>query len=123
MDFLDELIVDNGIVEREFTFNGKTGAAFFRRINGAQKLALVKGKKYAYTQGDGPQSFEIDLEDNERTQQLLVQFAVVDPTGKPKFKTLADVQKLDAQLLNALHSVASEVNKAADNADASPGEA
>lgn len=124
MDFLDEVLNDNGPVEKQITYNGKSGPAYFKRITGAQKLQLVKGRKYTYnTAGpDAPQSIDIDLEDNEKSQHLMVHFSCCDAAGRPKFKTVGDVQKLDAQLIAALYEAASEVNKAADNVDNAPGE-
>jgi hypothetical protein len=118
MDFLDDL-ASTAPVAQEFTFNGTTGTIWLKRITAGQKLQLVKGKRYNYNTGEGaPQTLEIDLEDNERNTHLVVSFCVVREDGTPRFKTAADVQKLDAALVAALYQAASKFNEPPDAGEA-----
>jgi hypothetical protein len=121
-DFIDELVSGLAPVEMEFSFNGKTGKAFFKRITGAQKLQLVKGRKYKYdTTAGASQIVDVDLEDNERNQHQVILFCVCKEDGSNRFKRIEDVQNLDAGLLSALYDVANRVNRGAGEEE-SPGE-
>lgn len=109
-DFLNELLVDAGAVVRPVTFHGKTGDVHFRRISAGQKAEMMKGQKVQAVAGQ-KSTVEIDLGQNARSKALLVQYSVVKPDGTPQFRSLREAEAIDAGLLDALHVVASEVNK------------
>lgn len=123
-DFIDSFLNSGALVEKEISFNGQTGTAYFRRMTGAQKLQLVKGRKYNYNAREKQVDvLEIDLEENERTQHMVIAFCVCNEDGTPKFKNPEAAAKLDAGLLNALFKAANEVNQNASEEDNAPGEA
>lgn len=109
-DFLSELLVDAGAVVRAVTFKGKTGDVHFRRISAGQKAEMQKGLKVQTVHGQ-KSTVEIDLGQNARSKALLVQYSVLKPDGTPQFRSLKEAEAIDAGLLDALHAVASDVNK------------
>lgn len=114
-DFIDSFLNSGAVVEKEISFGGQSGTAYFRRMTGAQKLALVKGRKYSYNPKDkSVDTLEIDLEENERTQHMVVAFCCCNADGTPKFKDAAAAGKLDAGFLAALFKAANEVNQNAN---------
>jgi hypothetical protein len=108
-DFLSEAIADNGVVERDVTFRGKTGPVHFRRISAGERAQLTRGQKIVRAP-DGGNAVEIDIGESVTAQHMLVQFSVCNPDGTRRFKALRDVQALDGGLVSALYAKASEVN-------------
>lgn len=126
-DFIDSFLNAGAVVEKEISFNGQTGTGYFRRMTGAQKLALVKGRKYSYNPREkSVDVLEIDLEENEKTQHQVVAFCNCNADGTPKFKNAEAASRLDAGLLAVLFKAANEVNENANEGDDTgegPGEA
>lgn len=110
-DFLDELCAGSGAVEKDVTYAGKSGPVFFRKISSGERAQMLRGQKVQTKVGDSS-TMEIDLSENEQSQQLLVWFSTcTGPEGKRKFKGLEAVKNLDAGVMKALYLAASEVNK------------
>lgn len=118
-DFLSEVLAADAPVPREVTIAGKTGTVFFKRISAGQRASLLAGQRVQSTAGAAA-TVEIDLGDNQRTKCALVHASVCTEDGKPFFKTIGDVLKLEDAKVNALHRHAAEVN--ADPAQAVAGE-
>lgn len=110
MDFLSELIDDTKVVAREVTIRGKTGLVYFRRITAGERAQLVAGQK-VIGGGTGNTSVEIDIGESVKAQHMLVQFSVCNDDGSKRFKTLKEVQAIDAAVVEALYQAASDVNR------------
>lgn len=106
---LAALLAADGPEAREIVLSGKTVTAFFKRITAGQRAQLLKGQRVSTKAGEGS-TVEIDLGDNESTKLQMVQFCVVTEDGKPFFKTLGEVQRLDASKVNVLYRHVQEVN-------------
>lgn len=109
-DFLKDLLEDEGVVVRPVTFKGKTGDVHFRRISAGQKAELLRGQKVQAQSGKSS-TFEIDLAENANSKAMLVLYSVANPDGSQFFKKLSEVKAIDAGKLEALYTVASEVNQ------------
>lgn len=111
MDFLTNVISSaTAPIEKQVTINGQSGPVYFKPLTGFQRLQLVKGRRYAMRDGKTPE-ITIDLEENETSQHMVVQFCVCHPSGEARFRNLEEVRKLPAHILAALYKAASEVNK------------
>lgn len=109
-DFLSAFLADNPVLEREITIRGTTGSAHFKRISAGERAQLVKGQKVSSGTG-GATTVEIDVGESITSQHLLVHFAVCNPDGSRRFKTLREVQASPADVVGALYAIASEVNR------------
>lgn len=115
MDFLASLVTDQ-VIAREVTVSGQTGTVHFKRLTAGQRAALLKGQKVA-TNAAGTATIDIDLGDNERQRLMMVQFCVVTPDGKPRYK-LAEVEALPSHIVNVLYTHVTAINQ-----DEEPGKA
>lgn len=113
MDFLDEVLADDGVVQREVTIGGKTGTVYLRRISAGEKKKLLSGMKVNHVVGkDG--SVEIDMGQNEAQRHQWVLYSVCNADGTRRFKSLADVEKVPSHKLEALAEAAIAVNSEVD---------
>lgn len=108
-DFIDELLSGSPTVTREVEFEGKKGTVHFRRISAGERVLLLKGQKVLGKAGEKA-TVEIDLSENARTKHLMVKFSVCKADGSPVFKSVDDVSKKDAKVIDALYAHAAEVN-------------
>jgi hypothetical protein len=113
-EFIEELLAGDGLVQREVTYDGKTGMVTFRRISAGERGQLLKGQKIAAHGGQS--TYELDLSENQQTKYLMVQFSVCKSDGTRYFKRLEDVKNSDALKIEALYLVANEVNSESENA-------
>jgi len=107
--FYDD-IIDNEAESKTFTYRGKEKTAFFRRINGAERITLLRGQKMQ-AGGDSKPSFTIDLAESAERNALLIAYSNVDAEGKPVFSGAEAVKKLPDDLITILYGFAAEVNK------------
>lgn len=112
-DFLSELLSPAAPIPRELKFGGKTGTAYFRRVTAGERAQLLAGQKFT-KRGDEATTIDIDLGETTKGKARMVAFACVTEKGKQRFNSVADVQKVDALLVEALYELASDVNKEAD---------
>jgi hypothetical protein len=112
-DFLGDLIADSSVVSRDLTIRGKTGTVFAKRISAGERASLVAGQKVTAA-GQGSASVEIDVGENVKAQHMLVHFAICDDKGNKRFKTLKEVQAIEADIVAALYAFASEINTEGD---------
>lgn len=98
-------------VERTLTYGGVSKKVYFRRINGAERLALTSSQKFLVGGEGSKPTMEMSLQDALRKNQQLVQMASVDQDGKKLFKNLDEVQAMPAQLVEAIAKLAEEVNR------------
>lgn len=124
MDFIGEVAAGNAPKDYPISVGEKAGTVYARRLTGAQKLALVRGKRYSFD-GSTKQvaNIEIDLGANEEDRHKMVLYAICDEKGKDRFKSLADVQVLPAELIEALYKIAKAHNANAIAPEDDPGEA
>lgn len=113
-EFIEDLLASDGPIAREVTFSGKTGMVHFRRITAGERGLLLKGQKIAASGGQS--SYEIDLSENQQTKYMMVQFSVCREDGSRFFKTLDAVKSSDALKIEALYTIAAEVNSEAEDA-------
>lgn len=112
-DFLSRMIAADGKpVERQVTYKGETAAIHFRKINAGERIKLTGGVKLVGQVGGAAQTYEVDTGEHDRTKAMLVQFCTCKADGTPYFKSLDQVHRISADLLDELHKHASEVNKA-----------
>lgn len=115
-DFLSSVLAEQGPVEKPLTVDGKTGPVWCRRITAGERQQMLRGQKVTQRIGAAA-TVEIDLAQNEVSQQHLVLFSIcADAGGKPRFRKLEEVQALPAHICKALYALASEVN--AEESDA-----
>ena len=114
-DYFSDLLAGQGPVAREVEYRGNKKTVHFRRITAGERVKLAAGQKIAYG-GDKRGSMEMDLGDVAKNRHLLVQFSVVKENGAQVFDSLADVQKLPEDLVEALHKHAEAVNEEAGDA-------
>lgn len=112
-DFLSEVLNADAPVAREVKFGDKTGTVWFKRITAGQRAQVLRGQK-VQTRGGEAASVEVDLGENETTRQMMVQFCVCQPDGKPFFRSIADVAKLEASKVNVLFEHVTAVNREDD---------
>lgn len=113
-DFLSTLTADP-VTPRQVTVGDQTGTVWFKRITAGQRSLLLKGQRVSSKVGDGSgSSMEIDLGDNERQRHMLVHFSVVTEEGKPRWRSLADVEALPSRVVSALYQHASDINSDAE---------
>lgn len=113
-EFIEEMLAGEGTVQREVTYAGKTGTVHFRRITAGERGLLLKGQKIAAHGGQS--TYEIDLSENQQTKYLMVQFSVCKSDGSRFFKTLDAVKNSDAMKIEALYTIAAEVNSEVESA-------
>lgn len=116
MGYFDELTEGDVPVARTVTYRGKEKQVWFRRITGAERLALTKGQMLKV--GDGKGSTELDLGMMNANRHLLVRFSCVTEEGKQVFNGLPEVQKLPAALVDELANHAQSVNDGDDAGNA-----
>lgn len=108
-EFIDELLAGSPVVAREVEFDGKKGTVYFRRISAGERVLLLKGQKVLGKAGEAA-TVEIDLAENARTKHLMVKFSACKADKTPVFKSLDDVAKNDAKVIDMLYQHAAAVN-------------
>lgn len=109
MDFLTEILSGPAPIAREVEVDGKKGTVYFRRITAGERAILLKGQKVQGKAGEKA-TVEIDLGENAKTKQLMVQFSVVRQDGSPFFASRDEVSKKDAKVVDVLYEHAAAVN-------------
>lgn len=108
--FFDKLL-SKAPFEREVEYLGEKQTVYFRKISAGEKLALTSTQKIV-AGADNKAVMEISMWDILHRGQRLVQLSCVEANGTTKvFKTLDDLAKMPAQLVDALIKIAEEVNK------------
>ena len=113
-DFLTRLASEDAPEAREVTIGGETGTAWFRHLSSGERETMLRGMKISHAPGKGG-TIEIDLGENEKQRQMLVQFSVCDESGKRLFKNLDAVKKLPHDRLMVLAHHAEDVNRESDD--------
>lgn len=112
-DLLSELIADSGPTAKDIQIRGQMVPVYFRRISAGERAQLTRGQKVT-SAGGGSTSVEIDVSENITSQHMLVHFSVCDEKGAKRFRTLKEVQAIDADIVSALYAGASEHNSEGD---------
>ena len=113
MDQLTELLNENGPQPRTARIRGADVPIYLRRITAGEKQKLVKGQKVT-AGAAGTSEVEIDIGENIAAQHLLVHFAVVDETGKKRFRTVLEVQNAPDDVISGLYAAASKFQNEGD---------
>ncbi len=109
MGFFDKLLAKEPI-KRSVEYLGESQDVYFRRINASEKLGLTSNQKIV-AGADNKAVMEISMWDILHRGQRLVLLSCVDEKGAKVFKTLDELGKMPAQLVDALIKIAEEVNK------------
>jgi hypothetical protein len=108
-DFLSQFLSPAAPIEREISYLGQKGVAYFKRITAGQRAALLKGQRMTRRADEGA-TMDVDLGESMVTRHKMVQFSCCDANGRPRFKTLGDVQAAPSSLVDVLYDIASDVN-------------
>lgn len=112
-------LAEEAPIEREVQIAGKSFKAFFRKVSSGQHEQLMevmlKGQRVQASKESKRVELEVDICSIERKKLMMVQFSVVTSDGKPFFKSLADVQQISRENVEALAIIAEEVNGAEED--------
>ena len=117
-EFFQEFLQGVGPVSREFTYNGVTKTVHVRKPTAAQALQLARGQTIAVSNAGnkakvGEQTMNLELGDVKQKQQMKVHFCICDAEGKDRFRSLAQVQALPDDLVDALATLVDEETQSA----------
>lgn len=112
-DYFADLLENEGPQAREIVRGDKKQTVYFRRITGAERVKLTKGKR---VQVGDHNTMDVDMGDLLVNRHQLVQFSTVTESGVQVFRRIEDVQAQPDWLVNQLAKFADEVNKDEDEA-------
>lgn len=108
------------LIEKTLVYKGETSTIYFRELNGAEQLDLMKGRKYTTTGREG--SMSIDLGDELERDYRLVQMTACDADGKRLYANMQALLKEPGKKLKLLKVLAGEANKETfDDDETKPG--
>ena len=103
-------LVDTTPIARTITYNNKSKEFNFRKLTSGERMTMNRSLKYK-TVGKGEFTTEAGLDDLYMRNMLLLQFSLVDSSGKNIFKNISEVQQIEAGLFDVLYKEAEDVNK------------